>query len=251
PLRRFHVEATADSDIFRFWTKLQATTVDETADPAPQLTVFRVLGDKHQRLNPHYDDAAGRVQDLHHVLGRVWADLVVPSIHSMQARTNIVKPVGKWKPPPRYGRYLVWEGVGWIPIHLIFSPVTDGHISTGSALSHARRHLHLGRHQRTHRRRRPAPRLPFGLSLSERPHRLRLPHRNVGSPSLQFAAAEDDDPAAFNFHPPVDCDGNEPSPPDTSVDNDGDDWPALRTVPWISPVQGSATALKPSQLKED
>ncbi|KAK3279950.1 hypothetical protein CYMTET_12183 [Cymbomonas tetramitiformis] len=31
------------------------------------------------------------------------------SFNSMQ-RSNIVKPVGDWKPPPRNGRYLVWKG---------------------------------------------------------------------------------------------------------------------------------------------
>ncbi|KAK3275074.1 hypothetical protein CYMTET_16776 [Cymbomonas tetramitiformis] len=66
---RYHVEATTDPDTFRFWTKLRDTKIDETADPAPQLTVLRVLGDKHQRLHPGYDDG-GRVQDLQHVLSR-------------------------------------------------------------------------------------------------------------------------------------------------------------------------------------
>ncbi|KAK3283821.1 hypothetical protein CYMTET_8497 [Cymbomonas tetramitiformis] len=48
---RFHVEATTDPDTFRFWTKLRAT-IDETADPAAQLTVFRVLGDNETPAAP-------------------------------------------------------------------------------------------------------------------------------------------------------------------------------------------------------
>ncbi|KAK3267218.1 hypothetical protein CYMTET_24212 [Cymbomonas tetramitiformis] len=59
------------------------------------------------------------------------------------------------------------------------------------------------------------------------------PRQAAGSPSLQFAAVVDDaveeggSPAAFTFRPHVDR-------------GDGDDWPALRTVPWIPSFQGTA-----------
>ncbi|KAK3279842.1 hypothetical protein CYMTET_12294 [Cymbomonas tetramitiformis] len=59
-----------------------------------------------------------------------------------------------------------------------------------------------------------------------------------GSPSLQHAAVDDDDPAAFPFRPLIDRAEPEPMP-DTSVDTA---WPALRTVPWVPPFQGSSTA---------
>ncbi|KAK3269642.1 hypothetical protein CYMTET_21932 [Cymbomonas tetramitiformis] len=241
---RFHVEATTDPDTFRFWTKLRSTVIDETADPAPQLTVLQVLGDKHQRLHPTYDDA-GRVQDLHHNLGRsaansphvsplylavlrelaaghaftfsalllrlstVWqseghlARLRSPSagsgggkhapasasFNSVQ-RSNIVKPVGDWKPPPRHGRYLVWEA------------------ACGSCS-------------------RCSGRRAFCRGVSA---------------SLQFAAADDSGPAAFTLRPPLDRDPPGPEP-DDSAGLDDADWPALRTVPWIPPIQGAAEAL--------
>ncbi|KAK3267307.1 hypothetical protein CYMTET_24125, partial [Cymbomonas tetramitiformis] len=70
-----------------------------------------------------------------------------------------------------------------------------------------------------------------------------------GTPSLQFAAVDDGDPAAFTFRPLVDHAELQPMP-DASMGDGDTDWPALRTVPWISPIQGSATALK-AAIKED
>ncbi|KAK3275743.1 hypothetical protein CYMTET_16143 [Cymbomonas tetramitiformis] len=164
---RYHVEASTDPDTFRFWTKLRGTKIDETADPAPQLTVLRVLGDKHQRLHPGYDDA-GRVQDLQHVLSRftfstlalriatVWqteehlSRLTTPpssgagggkaradgasgaTFNSVRTRGAVVKPVGDWKPAqnPRVP-YLMWEGVGYPCVSCFrFWGVTDGHLAT-------------------------------------------------------------------------------------------------------------------------
>ncbi|KAK3247424.1 hypothetical protein CYMTET_43077 [Cymbomonas tetramitiformis] len=64
-----------------------------------------------------------------------------------------------------------------------------------------------------------------------------------GSPSLQFAAVDDGDPAAFTFRPLVDRAELEPMP-DTSMADGDTDWPALRAVPWVPPIQGSAAACR-------
>ncbi|KAK3233198.1 hypothetical protein CYMTET_56494 [Cymbomonas tetramitiformis] len=64
---RFHVEGIGDPDSNRYWTKLRALIIDESNDPAPQLTVFRKLADKHAKLHPAYSDV-NRVEDLRHVL---------------------------------------------------------------------------------------------------------------------------------------------------------------------------------------
>ncbi|KAK3235956.1 hypothetical protein CYMTET_53875 [Cymbomonas tetramitiformis] len=287
---RFHVEAPTGPDTFRFWTKLRSTVIDETADPAPQLTVLRVLGDKHQRLHPTYDDA-GRVQDFHHVLGRsaassphvsplylvvlrelaaghaftfsalllrlstVWqseghlARLRSPSagsgggkhaptsasFNSVQ-RSNIVKPVGDWKPPPRHGRYLVWEGVGY-PCVTCFRlwGLTDAHIPTrgvcpySCAASFAPEQAPAGAPAAP-----PRPTIDAWLQppAAPAPAAAAAVHFAEGSPSPQFAAADDSDPAAFTLRLPLDHDPPGPEP-DDSAGHDDDDWPALRTVPWI------------------
>ncbi|KAK3237088.1 hypothetical protein CYMTET_52814 [Cymbomonas tetramitiformis] len=64
---RFHVEGIGDPDSNRYWTKLRALIIDESNDPAPQLTVFRKLADKHAKLHSAYNDV-NRVEDLRHVL---------------------------------------------------------------------------------------------------------------------------------------------------------------------------------------
>ncbi|KAK3233112.1 hypothetical protein CYMTET_56564 [Cymbomonas tetramitiformis] len=296
---RFHVEATTDPDTFRFWTKLRSTTIDETADPAPQLTVFRVLGDKHQRLHPSYDDA-GRVQDLHHVLGRsaassphvsplylvvlrelaaghaftfsalllrlstVWqseghlARLRSPSagsgggkhtptsasFNSVQ-RSNIVKPVGDWKPSPRRGLYLVWEGVGY-PCVTCFClwGLTDAHLPTrgvcpySCAASFAPGQAPAGAPAAP-----PRPTIDAWLQppAPPAPAAAAAVHFAEGSPSPQFAPADSSDAAAFTLRLPLDHDPPGPEP-DDSADHDDDEWPALRTVPWIPPFQGSTSS---------
>ncbi|KAK3253183.1 hypothetical protein CYMTET_12061 [Cymbomonas tetramitiformis] len=53
---RFHVEGIGDPDSNRYWTRLRDVIIDETIGPAPQLAVFRKLGDKHLRMQPGYDD---------------------------------------------------------------------------------------------------------------------------------------------------------------------------------------------------
>ncbi|KAK3242516.1 hypothetical protein CYMTET_47804 [Cymbomonas tetramitiformis] len=397
---RFHVKATTDLDTFRFWTKLRSTVIDETADPAPQLTVLRVLGDKHQRLHPTYGDAGrvqdrvevfqnslrpvnyisagplsaktvkekicppqarifeikyggliksgikclyflpkfGRlkflrgpgakapsarfrpgasfcgfgparhgktstlVQDLHHVLGRsaassphvsplylvvlrelaaghaftfsvlllrlgtVWqseghlARLRSPSSGSgggkhapasasfnFMQRNNIVKPVGDWKPPPRNGRYLVWEGVGY-PCVTCFRlwGLTDAHIPTRSvcpyscAASFAPEQAPAGAPAAP-----PRPTIDawFQPPAAPAPAAAAAVHFAEGSPSsMQFAAADDSGPTAFTLRPPLDHDPPGPEPDDSAGLGDAD-WPALRTVPWIPPIQGAAEAL--------
>ncbi|KAK3252606.1 hypothetical protein CYMTET_38105 [Cymbomonas tetramitiformis] len=102
-------------------------------------------------------------------------------------RSNIVKPVGDWKPSPRRGLYLVWEGVG-------YPCVTDA--LTGGSLT-------------------------------------------LTSPPV-FAPTDSSDTAAFTLRLPLDHDPPGPEP-DDSADHDDDDWPALRTVPWIPPFQGSTS----------
>ncbi|KAK3280617.1 hypothetical protein CYMTET_11552 [Cymbomonas tetramitiformis] len=298
---RFHVEATTDPDTFRFWTKLRSTTLDETADPAPQLAVFRVLGDKHQRLHPSYDDA-GRVQDLHHVLGRsaassphvsplylvvlrelaaghaftfsalllrlrtVWqseghlARLRSPStgsgggkhaptsasFNSVQ-RINVVKPVGDWKPSPRRGYYLVWEGVGY-PCVTCFRlwGLTDAHLPTrgvcpySCAASFAPGQAPAGAPAAP-----PRPTIDAWTSAwtsaPPAPAAAAAVHFAEGSPSPQFAPADSSDASAFTLRVPLDHDPPGPEP-DDSADHDDDDWPALRTVPWIPPFQGSTSS---------
>ena len=64
---RYDVEGVPDADSDRYWVKMRATIIDETKDPAPQLTAIRVLGDKHARINNDYSEAK-RVKDLWHVL---------------------------------------------------------------------------------------------------------------------------------------------------------------------------------------
>ncbi|KAK3279600.1 hypothetical protein CYMTET_12523 [Cymbomonas tetramitiformis] len=261
---RFHVEATTDPDTFRFWTKLRSTTLDETADPAPQLAVFRVLGDKHQRLHPSYDDA-GRVQDLHHVLGStVWqseghlARLRSPStgsgggkhaptsasFNSVQ-RNNIVKPVGDRKPSPRRGHYLVWEGVGY-PCVTCFRlwGLTDAHLPTrgvcpySCAASFAPGQAPAGAPAAP-----PRPTVDAWLQppAPPAPAAAAAVHFAEGSPSPQFAPADSSDASAFTLRLPLDHDPPGPEP-DDSADHDDDDWPALRTVPWIPPFQGSTSS---------
>ncbi|KAK3275724.1 hypothetical protein CYMTET_16161 [Cymbomonas tetramitiformis] len=114
-----------------------------------------------------------------------------------------------------------------------------------SAPIHARHHLPPSRHQRARRQRRLAPRLTPAFSRL----RLLLPlhaaaavHFSEGSPSMQFAAADDSGPTAFTLRPPLDHDPPGPEP-DDSAGLDDADWPALRTVPWIPPIQGAAEAL--------
>ncbi|KAK3248721.1 hypothetical protein CYMTET_41820 [Cymbomonas tetramitiformis] len=301
---RFHVEATTDPDTFRFWTKLRETKIDETADPAPRLTVLRVLGDKHQRLHPGYDDA-GRVQDLQHVLSRsaassphvsplylvvlrelavglrftfstlalriatVWQSeghlsRLAPSptpgaggggaradgaggatFNSVHTRGNIVKPVGDWK-PPQNPRYLVWEGVGH-PCITCFRlwGVTDGqHLTTKGV-----RPFSCTASFAPSMAPSDAPTAPVRPTVAAwaRPAGGAPPAANPnapaghGSPSLQHAAVDDDEPAAFPFRPLLDRDEPEPMP-DTSVDDGDTAWPALRSVPWVPPFQGSAAA---------
>ncbi|KAK3278360.1 hypothetical protein CYMTET_13699 [Cymbomonas tetramitiformis] len=64
---RYHVEGIGDPDPHRFWVRLRAVVIDETIEPAPQLAVFRMLADKHRKLNPSYADS-DLVQDLYAVL---------------------------------------------------------------------------------------------------------------------------------------------------------------------------------------
>ncbi|KAK3278110.1 hypothetical protein CYMTET_13917 [Cymbomonas tetramitiformis] len=316
---RYHVEATTDPDTFRLWTKLRDTKIDETADPAPQLTVLRVLGDKHQRLHPAYDDG-GRVQDLQHVLisrsaassphvsplylvvlrelaaghrftfstlalriATVWQSeghlsRLAPSpssgagggkaradgaggatFNSVHKRGGVVKPVGDWKPAqnPRIP-YCTWRGRGSATLASHASAFGASPMATspqrGCALTRAPRHLRLpGRHLMRRRLRSALPtvvawaRPAGGVPPATDPG----PPTGRGSPSLQHAAVDDDgddEPAAFPFRPLLDRDGPEPMP-DTSVDDGGADWPALRSVPWIPPFQGASTSR--SAAKQD
>ncbi|KAK3270420.1 hypothetical protein CYMTET_21182 [Cymbomonas tetramitiformis] len=307
---RYHVEASTDPATFRFWTKLRETKIDETADPAPQLTVLRVLGDKHHRLHPDYDDA-GRVQDVQHVLSRsaassphvsplylvvlrelaagqrftfstlalristVWqteghlSRLATPAssgagggraradgpggaaFNTMRTK-SITKPVGDWKPAqsPR-NPYLMWEGVGY-PCTTCFRlwGVTDGHLETegicpySCAASFA---PSRGPPNAPKAPRRPAVAAWAKPAGGVPPAAAPGPPASRVSPSLQHAAVEDDagdgddGAAAFPFRPLLDRD--EPGPmPNTSVDDDDADWPALRTVPWIPQFQGTSTS---------
>ncbi|KAK3269012.1 hypothetical protein CYMTET_22518 [Cymbomonas tetramitiformis] len=63
---RYEVEGVPDPDTDRFWLKLRSTILDETLDPAPQLSTIRVLGDKRKHINGYTDDK--RTKDLWHVL---------------------------------------------------------------------------------------------------------------------------------------------------------------------------------------
>ncbi|KAK3272828.1 hypothetical protein CYMTET_18895 [Cymbomonas tetramitiformis] len=65
---RFHVEGIGNPDSHRFWVHLRAVILDETAEPAPQLAVFRTLADTHRKLHPGCTDTEDLVQDLHSVL---------------------------------------------------------------------------------------------------------------------------------------------------------------------------------------
>ncbi|KAK3277669.1 hypothetical protein CYMTET_14337 [Cymbomonas tetramitiformis] len=149
------------------------------------------------------------------------------AFHTMQSRLNIVKPVGDWKPPPRHGRYLVWEGTGYPCISCFrLWGITDGHLSTkGVCPFSCTATFAPGQAPAAAPAAPPRPTIaawsqPAGTAA---PAAAAVPRQPAGSPSLQFAAVVDDaveeegSPAAFTFRPHVDR-------------GDDDNWPALRTV---------------------
>ncbi|KAK3258523.1 hypothetical protein CYMTET_32437 [Cymbomonas tetramitiformis] len=169
------------------------------------------------------------------------------TFNSVQTRLNIVKPVGDWKPPPRHGRYLVWEGTGYPCISCFrLWGITDGHLSTkgvcpfSCTAAFAPGQAPAGAPAAPPRPTVTAWSQPAGTAA---PAAAAAPRQPARSPSLQFAAVVDDaveeegSPAVFTFRPHVDR-------------GDDDDWPALRTVPWVPSFQGAAADSK-QPPKED
>ncbi|KAK3275632.1 hypothetical protein CYMTET_16247 [Cymbomonas tetramitiformis] len=64
---RFHVEGIGEPDTYRFWVRLRAVIIDETVEPAPQLSGIRTFADKHRKLHPAYTDR-NLVEDFYCVL---------------------------------------------------------------------------------------------------------------------------------------------------------------------------------------
>ncbi|KAK3273222.1 hypothetical protein CYMTET_18530 [Cymbomonas tetramitiformis] len=95
---RSEVEGVPASDDMRFWTRMRATRLDNTNDPAPQLSIIRQLCERHQKLRPYYTDR-DCVADLWHILSE-------SAKHSPPRRRHMIRLYRRRAPcSPRFVRY--------------------------------------------------------------------------------------------------------------------------------------------------